>query len=377
MATKVRIPSPTDAITGGVSAFDDLADAIANPSPDKPLRNAIGQSGRLFCDFVGATPAAAKALLGPGFASSGLLCKPYWDGEGYDAPVENSPFTGGQCVGATYSIGGTQTDGGGLFCGDGSPVTGGTFPLSDFVGGTFTGPITSVTALPLGSGCRGGANGYFVRVVSNGGATTQDFTIAGPAGFRSYTGFSVAASFTRVGGGEDCGNPPGDLEPGDSPPPTPTFPPGEEPGLDPDDQPFFFVPPIPSPIPGEDPIDAPTIAPPGGGGGGSPPGPPAAGEPEEGTEPEGEAPEGEEIYALVIDFLTTPLFPREIEDGLFVSPCRVFLGTEFGLDLYQDGRAMRSGQAVFAEIDGLTRWKVSASVGYTVRVTPYYREKAS
>jgi hypothetical protein len=80
---------------------------------------------------------------------------------------------------------------------------------------------------------------------------------------------------------------------------------------------------------------------------------------------------------LVVEFVTVPQHAREIEPGLYVSPCRVFLGTEFGLDLDESGRAMRSGQAVFAETDGLTNWQVSASVGFIVRVTPYYRERAA
>jgi hypothetical protein len=377
MATKQRIPSPADALTTGINAFDDLADAIANPDPSRPLRNAIGASGRGFCNLVGATPEAARTALGPGFGLGTLVCKPYWDKNNFSAPVEEAPYTGGQCN-KLYRIF-AQGTADILSCSTGA-VTGNRTRARTEFGSPKTGPITAVYLVPGGTTNCGAAN-FNIRwegpnVETNG---ADNFFSPGVSGSSrmEVTGFTVEV--VPVDGVDNCGNPGDDLRPGPNPPPNPpSFPPGEEPGVDPDGQPFFFVPPVPPVVPGTDPTDVPPITPPpGGGGGGTPPGPAEPGDPDEGVEPEGEAPEGKEIYALVIDFLTVPSYAREIESGLFVSPCRVFLGTDFGLDLDEAGRAMRSGQAVFAETDGLTRWRVSASVGFTVRVTPYYREKAT
>jgi hypothetical protein len=327
--------------------------------------------------LVSATPEAAQGFFPSSFGTFGLLCKPYWDRNDFSEPVPEAPFTGGQCTGdyvVTYSASADQKT-----CTTGV-VNATRNRASGPVGTTFVGPITAVYLRGnVETNC--GFGSYDIVIKSNGGATTSSFNVFSPTttGTAQLVVTSFNVSVARVGGGDTCGNPERDLRPGPRPAPAPTaYPTGQEPGEEPDGSPFFFVPPIPNPITGEDPIEPPVVAPPGGGGGGgSPPGPAEEGDGDEGTEPEGEAPEGKEIYALVVDFLTVPSYAREIETGLFVSPCRVFLGTDFGLDLDEAGRAMRSGQAVFAEIDGLTKWRVSASVGFVIRVTPYYREKAT
>jgi hypothetical protein len=377
MATKQRIPSPGGNIQGGFNAFDDLADSIAVPDPTRPLRNAIGSAGRRYCNAIGAAPGLYGDILRNTQGVPSLLCKPYWDRNNLSAPVLAAPFTGGQCTGSytiTYSATAEQKS-----CSTGA-VTATRTRASGIVGTTFTGPITEVYLQPnVSTDC--GFGSYDIVIKSNGGATNSAFNVFSPTTTGSaqlvVTGFNV--SVARVGGGDTCGDAEPELRPGPRPPSNPgAYPTGEEPGVDPDGQPFFFVPPIPPVVPGVDIPDGPVIAPPGGGGGGgTPPGPAEPGEPGEGTEPEGEAPDGEEIYAIVVEFLTVPPYARQVEPGLYVSPCRVFLGTDFGLDLDEAGRAMRSGQAIFAETDGLTKWRVSASVGFTVRVTPYYREKAS
>lgn len=377
MATKQRIPSPTDVLVDGINAFDDLADAIANPDPSRPLRDAVGGSGRFFCNAVGAVPSSIRGALGSTFWTAGLLCKPYWDKNRWTPPQEGLPFSGGQCP-ASYRPEGTYFN---------TNAAAGPTGLRNWrLNVSVTGPLRGWAS----AGSPVGTQWGFLSA-SSGGApfgtavdTGNNKQVFGPntVGGSSQMLSAAPPTVTNTGissGTDNCGNAPPTLAPGPNPPPNPgPFPPGQEPGVDPDGQPFFFVPPIPPVGPGAPEVNPPPIGPPPpGGGNGAPPGPAEPGDPEEGTEPEGEAPEDKEIYALVVDFLTVPPFAREIEPGLYVSPCRVLLGTDFGLDLDEAGRAMRSGQAVFAEIDGLSKWRVSASVGYTVRVTPYYREKAS
>lgn len=356
MATKQRIPNPLDALEAGANAFDSVADAIANPDPSRPLRNAVGGAGRGYCNALGALPGLYGELLRNTQGVPSLLCKPYWDKNNYSAPTDVPPFAGGQCA-TNYRVSVVR----------GAPSNSVSNPASL---ANIVGPVVSMTVTFIGN--------FQYRMV----VTAQNLV---PGGQLIHTQNILAneappkfgALVRNDGQPDDCGNVPGDLFPGPNPPPTPApFPPGQEPGVDPDGQPFFFVPPIPPVIPGGDPTTVPPIVPPPGGGG-NPPGPAEPGDSEDGTEPEGEAPPGKEIYAVVVDFLSVPPFAREIEAGLYVSPCRVFLGTDFGLDLDEAGRAMRSGQAVFAEIDGLTKWRVSASVGFILRVTPYYREMES
>jgi hypothetical protein len=355
MASPVKIPNPMGSFLNPVNDFDDLAGWIADPPEGRPLANAIGQAGQNVCNFYGSLPGAAKALFGPATATVGLMCSPYFDGAGYDGPTTAPPpFNGGQCQNVQYKVDAFRNQSGGQV-----------FAAQLYA----RGPITELSVTFIGN------FQYRMRFVgSTGFDQTTVNVLAGEA----------APSFGPIRRQDNtpdtCGDPPGGgIEPGANPPPTPpAFPSGEEPGVDETGQPFFFVPPIPSPFPGDDPVEIPNPfpelpAPPTGGPGSEV----EPGAPVDGTEPEGEAPEGEEIYALVVSFTTVPLFAREIETGLYVSPCRVFLGTGFGLDLDEAGRAMRSGQAVFAETDGLTHWKLSASVGFILRVTPYYREKKS
>lgn len=377
MASKQRIPSPLDTITGGFNAFDDLADTIANPDPSRPLRNAVGSAGRAYCNAIGSAPGLYGDVIRNVQGIPSLLCKPYWDRNAWTPPQPAGGFRGGQCS-ALYTVNLDIPDfrfrrvvcSTGVVEFEGNPQNQGLANVQ--------GPIQRIFPKVTGTGSCG-PNGYVLAIIDANGTERLGGTLATATSTRRIEIIKFEPKVVRSDGSPDnCGDKPGPLEPGPNPPPPTTFPPGEEPGIDPDGQPFFFVPPVPPVIPGIDIPDGPVIGPPpGGGGGGNPPGPAEPGTPGEGTEPEGEAPPGEEIYAIVVEFLTVPAYAREIEPGLYVSPCRVFLGTSFGLDLDEAGRAMRSGQAVFAEIDGLTKWRVSASVGFTIRVTPYYREKAT
>jgi len=369
MATKIKIPAPPGSVLNPINDFDDVAEWIADPPPTRPLAEAIGTAGQNVCRFVGSSPAAALATFSLGAGQMALLCKPYWDSEGYDPPVEiPPPFSGGKCE-VSYQI----------FSHLRNPITGVPTTPSPVLVATRTGPLSYARLDPAPTGCGGGGFGEASLSIVSPGGMFGPVSIhgAGCVLFRQLISLSVV----RVDGlPDDCGTQePEGIEPGENPPPAnDPFPPGQEPGVDPDGQPFFFVPPISPPFPGAPDFDVPdpfSELPPGGEGGeGSPI---VEGEPVEGTDPEGEADEGSEIYALVVTLTTVPPFARQIEPGLYVSPCRIFLGTDFGLDLDEAGRALRSGQAVFAETDGLTKWRVSASVGFTVSVTPYYRTKKS
>lgn len=340
MATKQRVPPSIDPVTSGVNAFDDLADAIANPNPARPLRNAIGASGRTFCNLLGATPQAAKDLLGPGTTAAGLLCKPYWDKNAFSPPVPEAPFTGGQCTGnytVTYSATAEVRS-----CSTGVVSNTRTRP-SGIVGTTFVGPITAVY-LEGNTTTDCGFGSYNLIIKSNGGSTSSAFNVFSPTTTGTsqlvVTGFNV--SVARVGGGDTCGDPPEELRPGAKPPPTPpAYPSGEEPGTDPDGQPFFFVPPIPSPVPFEPPTDVPAIEPPadpGGGTGGGPSEPPTGTDGGEGSpngedDPFDEPPENERWVGACITLTEIPLGTGAIPSSL---PERIFAETVGNIRLIFD-----------------------------------------
>ena len=292
MATKYNVPTGLDGVINNVDAFDDLADTIANPPTSRPLKGAIGRSGQDYCDFYGSAPQAAKSLLGPGFAASGLLCKPYWDSAGYDAPVQAPPpFGGGQCSGTGYQATASFTvnvrGGGDSDLGDFSATV-----VVDSI--TYNGPISSATIELRGTGGTGGTTNLCQLIVTDAGGLRPPITLTSRGDPGRLTNLRPGSiTFARVSGGPDiCGDPPSEgFEPGANPPPTPTFPPGQEPGVDPDGQPFFFVPPIEG-LPGE-PVDVPPSEP-GGGAGGGPTEPPVAGDEQEGGDGDEEFPPPED-----------------------------------------------------------------------------------
>lgn len=379
MVTKYQLPTDPNGLIDNIEAFDDLGAIIANPPTDRATTGAIGQSGQKFCDFLGATPQEALNLLGPGYWGGVLLCKPYWDSQSYDPPVEAPPFFGGQCAGSEYRPLGTYTNTNAAAGPTGirnwrlnTTVVG---PISGFVpAGTPTG-----TSWGFLSASNGGAPFGNAVDTGNGKPIFGPNNTSGPSVMRS----AGAPTITDVGlqfGPDNCGSPPAALEPGDSPPPTPVFGPGEGPGVGPNGKPFFTVPDIPSPITGGEPVgigDQPEGSP--GGPGTPPPGPPGGteGNPVDtgaGGEGDGESEEDEELVGLRIDILSTPPNAPQYGDGLYRAVCFVFVGNENGLDLDPAGSSMRSGQMVLAERPRLTKWLVSANVGFNLRVTPYYRK---
>jgi len=353
-STIQRIPTILDAAGGAIDAFDGLADTIANPPEGRPLRQAIGIGGQKFCDAVGAVPADIRNRLGGTFWTSGLLCKPYWDNEGYDAPVLTPPFTGGQCVGASYVVRYQNR------------TTAGNFGAQANASGT--GPVI----------------GPYLDVTGNVGRAGIQFasgkvqTLDGPA---AEVRAPAIVSITRQGGLPDnCGNPPGGTYgPGANPPPTPTFPPGEEPGLDPTGQPYFTVPPIDSPIPGGDPIEVPPLpivdnpapAPPGPGEPGTPV------EPGDGEPAEGEGDDDEELVGVKVEVLETPENANKFQD-ITVDVWRgigyVRMGYPGRLGVDMSAATAQSPQFYHAQQRGLTNWEVLARNGFRIRATPYFRK---
>lgn len=255
MAGKVNIPTGLGGVLDNVDAFDDLANDIAAPPSNRPLRNAIGRSGQLYCDAVGSKPGQFLAPFLPGALVSPLLCKPYWDSRGYSPPSETPPFTGGQCA-VSYRCS--------VVRGAPNGSTSNPAALANILG-----PVTSQTVTFIGNfqyrmtvfgqnNSPGGANIHTQNILANEGAPRF-----GPL-------------VRNDGQADNCGNLPGDLFPGINPPPTPTFPPGQEPGADPDGRPFFRVPDLPNPLVGGDPIPLPDVPSPGPdvpGGGDEPPPP--------------------------------------------------------------------------------------------------------
>lgn len=377
MATKYKIPS-LDTIQGGINAFDDLADTIANPPANRPLRQAIGESGRLYCDFVGSSP--GQAILpwtGQGLVAP-LLCKPYWDSQGYDAPVSGSPFTGGQCVGSTYNLSG-QLVTVGVFCSDGSPA-GGTTNLIVGVFPTLVGPVQSITIERFGITCRGLPKGTRVVIVDQGGARTRTTQLASEFGTVGYSSVTFSPVLGLISGSNNCGNPPGIPEPGPNPPPTPTFQPGEEPGFEPDGQPFFFVPPIDSPIGGEPIPVPPQPVDPGLPGDVAPLTPGDPGTPAttgSGGEASGTAPEGSELSGVGVEILTFPPNAARFQNNSrqpFRGAGYIAMGYPGLLGVDMSGGVINLAQFFHAQQRGLTSWRVTANIGFSLKCTPYYRE---
>lgn len=350
--TKQRVPTIGDTIRDGIELFDDLADVIANPPADRPLANAISQSGRLMCDFYGATPFAARAVFGTSSPIVATLCKPYFDDAGYDGPVPSAPsFTGGQCVGVSYLV---------------QVIRAGA--IIDF-SATLNGPIGAFTYT------RSGAPNFrlIISVTHQGGTSTSDVGDPGDAAIATYVQSAVRVDALP----DTCGNIPTPAEPGANPPPDPgPFPPGQDPGVDPDGQPYFYVPPIPPEFPFDEPTEVPVFGPTGQPDPGPPPGPGAPGTPVDtgvGGDAEDEADEGEMLWAIKVDILTYPPNPNEYAPGVYRGVCYCYMGDDSGLDHDPAGAMLRSGQLILAERDYLTKWRVAANSGYDLRVTPYYK----
>lgn len=292
-------------------------------------------------------------------------CRPYLDSLEYgEGPKIKLPFRGGQCEQVNYTV----------------TIRSVNYPFSDcsnfgpaITSNGFTGPIRGLrfgVENPSGELCTPGRNvAYLVH-----GPVGNETRVAG-------AGYGVEASIVSIvpenPQSPDCGNPDPDIE-DPTPPPVPG----------PRREPFIRVPDIDIDIEvevnpdltidvdfGTGPINIDPFGdePAGGGGSGGPGEPGAPVGTGQGGDAEGEAPPGQILTGLRIDFVEPPIGGKEYAPGVYRGVCYIYMGTEDGLDHDPAGAMLRSGQFVYAEKDYLTRWVVTANMGYNLRVTPYYR----
>lgn len=299
-------------------------------------------------------------------------CRPYLDSIGYGtAPTILSPVIGGQCPGVSYNVTIFRT----------STSTG---QPSNLVRNGDVGPIELLTGANTVTTC----NAPKVRVPAYtyraGGVNRLAFG-------NTCSDFQSNPSVVAVrsdGQPDTCGSVPPDIQP-------PTGVPGPRPRF----EPFSPSPDIRVDIGVEILPDATINVNFGTGdinidpfadepGGGTDPGVPGSGGPApgdigdpaapldtgDGGDAGGEAPEGSVIGALKVNILESPSRAREFRPGVFRAVCYAYLGTVDGLDLDPAGATLRDGQLILPEKENLTRWRVDANTGFSLRVTPYYRE---
>lgn len=243
-----HIANPIKIIRKFIEVENTVGEFIRS-GPDSGLPGHIRDSYRHRCDELANASGWARALGVLSRGSASRICQPYWDDQGTDGPVIDTPFSGGQCEGASYLVelaGSNST---------GNPATSSRTVVGP-VGGVCFGALNQFNRLPIGAQ---GANGC---VISGGGAG-----VTSP----EHQGSWSVTSVTRVGGlPDDCGDPPGEIIPGPNPPPNPGPLPGPEPTDDPRNPfgpPLFPIPPYIDPIFGPIPIvEDPESDGPGGGG---------------------------------------------------------------------------------------------------------------
>jgi len=295
-------------------------------------------------------------------------CRPYLDSIGYGgSPTLELPFRGGQCDGQPYNvlITGVRAD-------NGCNVSPGTAGANGILGPISIRRRVDSTFLSQVGGLCPGFSINTVEVIDRSGGVA--------ATFGQVRGVRVdSITVTPVGGVDNCGNPPPEIQPG--PRPDPVEPPGPRPfnpfpGIDVDID-VTVNPDLTFDVDfGVGPVTIDPFGDGGGGGGGGDGGPGSPGSPEDtgpGGDAEGEADDGQVLTGLRIDFVEPPIGGNEYAPGVYRGVCYIYMGTADGLDHDPAGAMLRSGQFVYAEKDFLTRWSVSANAGYNLRVTPYYR----
>lgn len=362
----------------GIGAF------IAGPTPDNIFGATVQDKYRKACDAWSNGPDWVTGLSPQGRAAFSNFCGPYLEGNGSGDPVLGSDppaFTGGQCVGVTYRVGGTFTGGTLVFCSNGFEQPDPTQQIEDFVTVNAVGPVSSIRTVEIAPGCRGGAGRWGFEIVDANG--TRTIELRNGASVTSWKGYSVAAALRRLDGQPDtCGDPPPPppvIRPNPNPRPDPDFEPGEEPRPDPDGKPIIPMPEICTDLFGC--IKIPDLPFPdlsGDGGPEFPPtGPGAPGQPVDtgaGGDEEGEAPEGSVLLGIKVDILTPAPFGRRaqfISDPPYIGAAYVYLGWPGQLELQPEGTYLRSGDFFVAPLSA-TAWRVRATIGYNLRVTPYY-----
>lgn len=360
-----------------------VRDWLAGATPSNPLGAMQQSMGRRACESWArgegsGIPPRRELLMRD-------TCKPYIASIG-TAPADadyGPPFERGRCAGTLYGvrIGATFVD-----RLDGVQVAVGTLPFGDFGGISFNGPVTAVVNEVRTVGTEGKPQSWRLKITSGAGVVNRiDLTPTDvpPAGGRTVRELkSRRVQFFRVGGGADtCGDPPPQWDAGNTgtgiPGPTvvPSPPgfdipfPGIKVTLNPDGTIGIDFGDGGPPLvvdPGTDP-NAPS---------GADPGPPEAGTPGStgsGGDDDGDAPEGKELWALKVDISSFPPRPSEYAPGVYRGVCYVYMGDSNGLDHDPAGAMLKSGQLVFAEKEGLTRYRVTANLGYNLTVTPYWR----
>lgn len=219
-----------------LSNLDDLAAAIADPPPTRPFERAVGEFGRTVCDRW-----SAAADPGPGGYPGlvGTVCQPYLDGLGYDSPVEVPPFIGGQCA-ASYGLSGNvEFD---IFIGSTGGTTTGTSDVSGSA--NLTGPISAVSFRYDTPGSSGNRR-WLMDVTTSAGVVEGYRSFLNPIDTNAVSNARFTGTLYRGDGLPDnCGNPPGNFEPGDNPAPDPgPLPPGTGPQIDIRGNPVLVLPP--------------------------------------------------------------------------------------------------------------------------------------
>lgn len=363
-------------IFGRPGLFVDRPGFVAGPSPETGLAKAVQAITRFNCrEWAAEDKSRNSVAYNQGAAE---VCSPYLQGLN-EEPTDGFagvPFEGGQCA-AVYLVNITTTSESG-------------------VQETFTvaarGPVGGVRVREREDGVELfelNASGLVFSSACIGVANTgQQFYLLGSTDGPGDQADIRINSVSICSGTDICGNPPPVYRPPATVTPTTPLPPN-----------------ITIDIPGVGPITV-TIEPgPGGnpsvcapdlgvcipvgptspvnpdGDGGSDPPPPgdvgAPGSPEgtgSGGEAEGEAPPGSVLVGLKLDLLQAPVNAREFAPGVYRAAAYIYMGTPAGLDQDYAGSQLTDGQFVYAEKDNLTRWKVSANLEFSWRVTPYYRE---
>lgn len=250
--------NPINVIQDIIEAEGKIGSYVVSPGGN-PFERWYKDGFKDRCDEYANLPPWARALSGPAGGSLSRICKPHWDEQGTDGPVNPGPlFNGGQCFGVTYNVTYAFTNSAGA--------------LIQQTTTSFIGPVTGVVGGPTN---QFGGVPVLVRSSNPAQADRQvgTTTVANKETIR-------LVSVARTNGAPDtCGDPPDQpLIPGPNPPPNPGPQPGPEPRNNPDGGPIPEV-----PIP---PYDDPTYGPqpfvpgeePGGGGEPAPPQSPAGGD---------------------------------------------------------------------------------------------------
>lgn len=101
----VELTSAIEAVEAVAGAAEGISNFVAGPTPTNPALAGVQSAARKGCDNLSASPVRNVLKLGAGTANGmATLCGAYWDQQGYDAPVTEVPFSGGQCPGVSYYV---------------------------------------------------------------------------------------------------------------------------------------------------------------------------------------------------------------------------------------------------------------------------------